>query len=280
MAQLNLSTLGSLNATVDAENVGNIGTISVVVGGTWSGTITFQGSSDGTNFDTILGLRMATRIYTGTTTSNGTFVLNCVGMKTIRIKMTSYTSGTANIEMQSSIGGMVNSLDTIQGGTDATIIGNVVDRLKVDASFVGSKTRIVDMNASSGGVARGTNITSTSTYTTLFNYSGTGQLFSFLVTFEGNLVGADAFNIKLEIDNVIVLEISTADVGTNTLYNLLTDGDESTMGMALDTNVFRFAAPHGIGLYYGSSVKVSIKKVSSTAAKAFRAGMVYMTKET
>lgn len=154
-------------------------------------------------------------------------------------------------------------------------------RLKVEGnSIVGSKMRIVDMNASNGGVARGTGIASTTVYTTIFNYSGSGRLFSFLVSLEGNLFGADAFNIKLEIDDVIVAEILTTDVGTNTLYNLGAVGDEATMGMSIDSNVFRFAMPGGVSFGYASNLKVSVKKATSASSKQFRAGMVYMTKET
>jgi hypothetical protein len=150
---------------------------------------------------------------------------------------------------------------------------------RTSPSYPGDKIRFVDMNVASGGVARGTAITSTVTYTTIFDYSGSGNLFSFLVTFEGNLLGADPFNVKVEIDGVNVIEITTADIGTNTIYNLSNNQDENTMGMSIFENVFRFASPRGGGLYYASSLKIAIKKASG-GSKLFRAGAVYMTKET
>lgn len=177
----------------------------------------------------------------------------------------------------------------LKGATDGTLIGNVGDRLKVDANFStlptvalgyrGSAMRFMDMNAANGGVARGTAINSTVNYTTVFNISGSGTLFSFLVTLEGNLLGGDPFNVKLEIDGTEVFVINTDDIGTNTIYNLMTTGNEDTMGMSLNTNVFRFAAPRSGGFTYSSSIKVSIKKAAG-GSKLFRAGAVYLTRDT
>lgn len=178
----------------------------------------------------------------------------------------------------------------ITGGTDGTLAGNTGDRLKVDSqfatppqvvsSYAGSKIRYDDMNVASGGVARGTGINSTSAYTVLYNYTGSGQIFSFLVGFEGNLIGADNFNVKFEIDGVTVFTVDTNDIGTGNLYNLNTVQDEQAMGFSLTSNVLRFTSPKSGGLYYASSVKVSIKKATSATSKQFRAGAMYLTKDT
>lgn len=145
--------------------------------------------------------------------------------------------------------------------------------------YQGAKLAFDDMNAGTGGVARATGITSTTVYTVLYNYTGSGQLFAFLVGFEGNLIGADNFNLKLEIDGVTVFIVDTNDIGTGNLYNLNTVGDEVAMGFSLTTNVLRFAGPRPGGLYFASSVKVSIKKGTSATSKQFRAGAVYLMKD-
>lgn len=175
----------------------------------------------------------------------------------------------------------------IKGGTDGTIIGNVGDRQKVDAvfssppntapSYIGTKIRFDDMNASTGGVARDTTISSTVTYTRLYSYIGAGHLFAFTVSFEGNLLGADPFNIKLEIDGVTCFELNTLDIGTNTFWNLSSHGDEATMGLSVAKNTFRFSQKNG-SLYCTSSLKIYIKKAAG-GSKRFRGGMVYLTKE-
>lgn len=176
---------------------------------------------------------------------------------------------------------------TLTNGQQAACQVTATGALRVDAdfsksspSYSGVKARYIDMNVASGGVARGTGIASTSTYTVLFNYSGTGNLFAFLVGFEGNLIGADNFIIKLEIDSTIIFEVDTNDIGTANLYNLNAVGDEVAMGFSLASNVLRFTSPKSGGLYYASSVKVSIKKGTSATSKQFRAGSVYLTKET
>lgn len=171
------------------------------------------------------------------------------------------TAGAAHVNLRNAAGTEI--------GTSTTPIYN-------RPVYLGSKVRYDDMNVANGGTARGTSISTT--YVTLYNYSGSGQLFSFLVTFEGNLVGADIFIVKLEIDGVTNFEISTDDLGTQQLYNLGTAGAEATMGFSSANNTVRFTAPGGLGLQYNSSVKISIKKTVATT-KLFRAGAVYLTKE-
>lgn len=140
-----------------------------------------------------------------------------------------------------------------------------------------SYLRLEDMNASSGGVARDTAITSTTIYTDIYSYTGAGHLFSFLVTLEGNLLGADPFNVRLIVDGVSVFELSTLDVATSSLWNLGADLAEMSMGISVVNNTFRFHTGN-VPLYFSSSLSISIKKVSG-GSKRFRAGMIRLTKE-
>lgn len=173
-----------------------------------------------------------------------------------------------------------------QVATQCTSTGRIqVDTLstvpqQTSPMYNGVKTRFIDMNVASGGVARGTGIASTSVYTVLFNYTGSGYLFAYLIGFEGNLVGSDNFIVKLEIDSTIIYEIDTNDIGTANLYNLNAVQDEIAMGFSLTSNVLRFTSPRSGGLYYATSIKVSIKKGTNATSKQFRAGAVYLTKET
>jgi hypothetical protein len=128
-------------------------------------------------------------------------------------------------------------------------------------------------------VARGTGIASTSVYTTLFAYSGSGQVFAFLVGLEGNLSGADAFNVKFEIDSETVFEINTLDISTGNLYGLDTHGGGYPMGFSLENNILRFASPSP-AIHYATNVKLSVKKATQANSKQFRAGAIYMTKDT
>lgn len=93
-------TLGALNATSTATYTDVATFIGVQVSGTWAGTITFQTSLDGTNWQTqaVVPSNSTTLTTAVTTTSaNGIFYtpVNLLG-KLFRIQMTAYTSGTAS----------------------------------------------------------------------------------------------------------------------------------------------------------------------------------------
>jgi hypothetical protein len=95
--------LTALNTTVSIATNGS-GTAIMEIGGTWVGTITFEGSNN--NFTTLQDI---TAIYLGgiqtnaaTATTNGFFSVVSAGFASVRAKMTAYTSGTANITANSS----------------------------------------------------------------------------------------------------------------------------------------------------------------------------------
>lgn len=67
---------------------------SIQVTGTWSGTITLTGSNDNTNFFTIGANRIETGTVGNTVTSNGCLA-GPLNFKYLRVRMTSYSSGTA-----------------------------------------------------------------------------------------------------------------------------------------------------------------------------------------
>lgn len=170
------------------------------------------------------------------------------------------------------------------GGTDGTPIGNNGDKLKVEASLSTSVSTIPgisklaydDMNATNGGVARGTAISTS--YTTIYNKSGSGYIFGFTVSFEGNIIGADEFILKFIVDSLTVAEISTADIGTNAIYAAGSELDALIWGFQVANNNVTFKTPGGGGLRYNSTVQVQIKKASGSN-KQFRAGLMVLTKE-
>lgn len=285
MSILSTGTIGALNATLDATSLDSVGSTSILITGTWVGTATFQGSLDGTTFVDMLGVQISNAQITSTTAANGSFLINTFGLKTLRVKMTAYSSGTATVTMQSANGlAFQNVLAVMSGATDSTRIGNNGDRLKVDAAFASTVTTVPgivklaydDMNASNGGVARGTAITTS--YTTIYNRSGAGYVFGFSVSFEGNIIGADEFILKFIVDGLTVAEISTADIGTNALYAAGSDGDALIWGFQTANNNLMFKAPGTGALRYASTVQIQIKKASGSN-KQFRAGVIGLTKE-
>lgn len=140
-----------------------------------------------------------------------------------------------------------------------------------------SKLRIVDMNATTGGVARGTSISTT--YVTLFQYNGSGLLFGWLITcasFSSN------WQVQCTIDGVDLFEgggILTSDMYSNSVYNIdSTSARESFVGLAVLNNSMRFECPRLAPILYASSVVIKARRV--TTNQNFNAGLVVLSKET
>ena len=67
--------------------------------GTWSGTITFEAKTKGAaTWVSILVTNVATNAQVTTTTANGVFRVVADGLD-LRARMSSYTSGTANVDI-------------------------------------------------------------------------------------------------------------------------------------------------------------------------------------
>lgn len=90
-------TAGSLNADLVAStDVSGSRWAVLQVTGTFSGTLTFQGSNDNTNFVSLVGVNTAQTAPAGvvSTTTVGVYAIP-LGIKYFRVRMTAYTSGTA-----------------------------------------------------------------------------------------------------------------------------------------------------------------------------------------
>lgn len=86
---------GSLNADLVAStDVSAYRGATIQVIGTFSGTLTFQGSNDNSNWASVQSTTIGTGVCTATTATTGLFVIP-VSFRYLRIRMTAYTSGTA-----------------------------------------------------------------------------------------------------------------------------------------------------------------------------------------
>lgn len=94
----------ALSAQTVVLLMGGKSTSAVSISGTWVGIITFEGSVDGTIWDSINAVAATTSAPQPTTTVNGLYRLSPAGLLQIRVIMTTYTSGTANISMRVSAG--------------------------------------------------------------------------------------------------------------------------------------------------------------------------------
>lgn len=97
-----VGALAALNATASLPIAGGYSATVVQLAGTWVGTITFEGTLDGTNWSPINGILSSTAGPSSTATTNGIYRLTPGGLSQIRANMTAYTSGSATINMRAS----------------------------------------------------------------------------------------------------------------------------------------------------------------------------------
>lgn len=91
--------LDAENKTSDGAEVDVAGSEASViqVSGTFSGTVTFKASVDGTNFDTVQVTSLADGQGATTTTAAGVFRIDTRGLSHIRADVTAYTSGAITV---------------------------------------------------------------------------------------------------------------------------------------------------------------------------------------
>lgn len=146
-------TIDALNADVTAS-IPAASTVAFTITGTWVATLTFEATTDGTTWFPVLATIPSTGVSGSTTTINGSFVAGTGGYQQFRVRASTYTSGTASLTYNADTTPNVQSSGQIKGATDGTGIGNVGDRLKVDAAGTAiPQTKVVYLtkNLTNGG---------------------------------------------------------------------------------------------------------------------------------
>jgi hypothetical protein len=93
-------TLGAVNQ-VGISNTVNDTTILVQVQGSWTGTITFEGSLDGATYTTLNCTPINGTTAVTTTTGNGIWSCNVIGINFAQARMSAFTAGTATVSFMS-----------------------------------------------------------------------------------------------------------------------------------------------------------------------------------
>lgn len=169
---------------------------------------------------------------------------------------------------------------------DAIIDSEGVKRLAVDADItttiesgiptLGNNLRYDDMNASNGGVARNTFISSS--WVTVYNYSGAGLLFGFNMNLDA--ISKVTWFIRLLVDGVDVFNGTVGIKGSDLFLHSIYDIEGPRLGMLgfnfSDHDVLRWKSPNNYPMAYSSSVEIKVKKESGD--KKFFAGLVCVTK--
>lgn len=172
--------------------------------------------------------------------------------------------------------GQYNDFDDtrIKGNTDDTYIGNVSDRLKVDANFsnsvTGSYSSKARLDASLSSVTL-----STGSYTTIYNYSGTGYLIGFSVEFNNSSIIP-----RLQVDGETIFDtLTTSQWSSLQVTNNSTDRRQSGSGLVVSGANIDFSFRNPIKFTSGINIAADANGgvVLSRTATAY---LVYIVKET
>lgn len=153
------TTTGQNNATIVTGTATAGSTLSVsmngrasvtsLVSGTWVGVIAFEGSTDsGVTWSTVSGHIRGGATSIGSITGNGQFIGNTVGLTNYRVRFTTKTSGTPNIQLTTSAeAGVVYVANAIgvlgaDGATKASTANPVPTNSPIPASVVVGQTKI------------------------------------------------------------------------------------------------------------------------------------------
>lgn len=158
------------------------GSIGIQITGTWSGTITFQGSIDNTNFVTLQVIPSTSATPVTTTTGNGVWTASIAGLTSVRARMTSFSDGTAVVTFR--VAQSAKSRGGSSGGGGGSGDALVSDPLSQFASTTSAQLAGVISNETGSGVLVYNNsptfITPTlgaATATTLDTGQGANELF-------------------------------------------------------------------------------------------------------
>lgn len=148
---------------------------------------------------------------------------------------------------------------------------------------ISSKIRYIDMNASSGGVARGTVITLSDGEVDVFNKQFCGMFYGFNLTLQDMTT---QWYLKIYIDGYNILEgidpslgFATLDIENSNLYGIDNNRNSAfTLGIMLETNTIRFVGIDGNPIAVSDSLRISVSRVENNI-KRFRAGFVTLVEE-
>lgn len=172
----------------------------------------------------------------------------------------------------------------IIGDTTQALIGNVGDRLKVDVTLNpssnlpawGSTMTYADMNAGTGGVARGASVAQSASWTTIYTYTGSGYVAGMLI----NVETFATWEFRLLIDAVEIFSFLATDLTSDILYDVddVTDVTTAFLGISKgEHDKFTWHTPLETPLRYNTSVTVQVRRQSG-GSKKFQAGLIILSK--
>lgn len=97
--------------------------VGVQVSGTFSATLAFEASIDGSTFVSVSARNLTSGAVATTTTATGAFVIHAPAAQVIRVRCSAYTSGTATLTLNASTAPvLLNALGTAGVGASSTTV--------------------------------------------------------------------------------------------------------------------------------------------------------------
>lgn len=192
------------NACADF-GVGQVASVAFDISGTWTGTLTFEGSVDGTIWRTIMVNLPDTGATATTTTANGTFSVTNFGLTKVRVRAGTFASGSASVSLRAGFGsarsfsptfGTVTTTADINGGNSINAAQQLTAGTNIfagSAGVIGFSNRARWTSPSDGKIDF-TNAASTTTISIDTGAAGNGQSFNLVNTLtELTTIAAAAF---------------------------------------------------------------------------------------
>ena len=174
----------------------------------------------------------------------------------------------------------------LKGATDGTLIGNVGDRLKVNATFgtitigrpfsFNASLRYEDMNL----IARNSAILGNGAFTTIYSVTGSGLLNWFLI----NLESKDHWLVRLVVDGQEIFGstgLKSMDMQAGGAYDLDKSNDEESDAFGLrwgKNEKLLFSGPMSIPIEFTTSLSIKIARTNGESSKKFKAGLACVVK--
>lgn len=230
VAQVNTESLAnSLVATSTANFVSDTiangyGTTVIVITGTWTGTLRFQGTVDGTTFFSLYAIPLPqfAQGTVETVTANGQWTLNVNGLSAVRVSVSTAGTGTAIVNFSNSQGTMF-----IQGSGPSGVL--------YVATQNGSSVQTTFVQAGNADAQSAGNFSGVDNY----GYNGTSWD-RIRVSTVGTSIGAGVGALGVQgITGGVPLPISgTITATTSQPYSGTTDGQTATVASVVGLGTF------------------------------------------
>jgi hypothetical protein len=264
-----------------ADDITDIDVIHVIFFATQNCTILLAQSPDSTNWDiTDTFSYSANTGFSTSITAMGKFyrilVTNNGGSATTSFRLQSqYSSGIAATPRSLGQKVAAQSLPVTMASDQPAIIVNHSTTTTSSPSW-SKKLVYEDMNATVGGVARGT-IFSGGTWGTVYSYTGTGFIGGIIL----NLESFSDWEVRLTVDSMVIFSILTSDMSGDSIYDVddVADSNQAFLGLSKGSHDrVIWHPPLTIPLVYNNSVLVEVRRFG--VGKKFQAGLIMLSKET